>query len=272
MSNAKMSQGVATNSKQIEVSTDLASQLAEVVKELNLEHRPSVTIEQDKSNPPTPDGSGRPTNFDVIMPGLYRSSFPSYPHFQTLADLELKTIITFVDGPLDFAYANFISSNSITHHHIHVKANKDEDVFTDQETIHQILDLMLDPENYPMLIHCNKGKHRTGCVSACFRRVTGWSTEAAIEEYVRYSYPKDRELDKAFITRFDPTALKPLALERRLYGQMMLNRGTGQASTQSSLYTAYTNETNYSDVLSDVEKRISEDEEMRAKFRFWNYR
>ena len=83
---------------------------------------------------------------------------------------------------------------------------------------------------------------------------------------------KDRELDKAFITRFDPTALKPLALERRLYGQMMLNRGTGQASTQSSLYTAYTNETNYSDVLSDVEKRISEDEEMRAKFRFWNYR
>ena len=183
----KMAKPTAPSLTPIARSDEVAIQLAESVTEMNLEHRPSTTLEQDKSQPPTPDGTGRPANFDIITPGIYRSSFPSFPHFETLADLELKTIITFVDGPLDFAYANFITSNGITHYHIHVKANKDDSIYSDQETIYQILDLMLDPENYPMLIHCNKGKHRTGCISACFRRVTGWTTEAAIEEYVRYA-------------------------------------------------------------------------------------
>ena len=276
MASLEIPESISRSTTPLADSDEIAVQLARAVAELDFKHRPSLTLEHDKSQPPTPDGSGRPANFDVITPGIYRSSFPSFPHFETLADLELKTIITFVDGPLDFAYANFITSNGITHHHIHVKANKDPDVYSDQDTIFQILDLMLDPENYPMLIHCNKGKHRTGCISACFRRVTGWTTEAAIEEYVRFASPKDRELDKKFIERFDPTALKPLALERRLYGQLMLNKSSGgaasTATTQSSLYTAYTSETNYSDVLSDVEKRISQDEEMRASMKLWSYK
>lgn len=253
-------------------SDEIALRLAQAAQDPNLEHRQSITLELDKSQPPTPDGTGRPANFDIVAPGLYRSSYPSFPHFETLADLELKTIVTFVPEPLPLAYANFITSNGIAHHHVHVLANKDESICTDDETVHKILDLMLDPENYPMLIHCNKGKHRTGCMVACFRRVTGWSVEAAIEEYVRYASPKERELDKKFIERFDPSVLKPLALERRLYGQMMQQRGAGGASTQSSLYTACTNETNYDDVLSDVGKRISLEEELKASAKLWNYK
>lgn len=28
-----------------------------------------------------------------------------------------------------------------------------------------------DARNHPLLIHCNKGKHRTGCLVGCFRKV-----------------------------------------------------------------------------------------------------
>ncbi|CAN0534051.1 unnamed protein product, partial [Ectocarpus sp. 8 AP-2014] len=33
--------------------------------------------------------------------------------------------------------------------------------------------LNTDASNHPMLVHCNKGKHRTGCLIGCFRRVRG---------------------------------------------------------------------------------------------------
>ena len=29
-----------------------------------------------------------------------------------------------------------------------------------------------DSKNHPMLVHCNKGKHRTGCLIGCFRKVS----------------------------------------------------------------------------------------------------
>ena len=257
-------------------SDELAAKLADT--DLRLETCKSVTIELDKSQPPTPDGTGRPANFDVITSGVYRSSYPQEAHFDALADLDLKTIITFVNEPMSTAYASFISSNGITHHGIHVKANKDENVYTATEVVHEILDLMLNPENYPILIHCNKGKHRTGCMTACFRRVTGWSVDRAIDEYVKYATPKERELDKAFIRRFDPSVMKPLALERRLYGQMMLERQRGGAdsstnATESSMYTTYSYETDSSpELVAAVSKRLSLNEEMLASSKLWHYR
>ncbi|CAN0338469.1 unnamed protein product, partial [Scytosiphon promiscuus] len=34
-----------------------------------------------------------------------------------------------------------------------------------------------------MLVHCNKGKHRTGCLIGCFRRTQGWAVSSIFEEY-----------------------------------------------------------------------------------------
>lgn len=211
-------------------STELATQLAALTTDDK-----SKTMQHDQSQPPTPDGSGKPINFQTIAPGLYRSSYPQHGHFEHLQDLDLKTVITLVPEKLPLEYANFISTNGIRHHQIPILANKDEKVYTPETTVNEILSLMLDPHNYPMLLHCNKGKHRTGCMTACFRKVTGWPIEDCIEEYIKYSTPKSRDLDKAFITRYDATLLKPLALERGyvggVYGPHLFT------STQSSLYS-----------------------------------
>jgi tyrosine-protein phosphatase SIW14 len=217
-------------------SADLAAQLSVLASE-----NKSKTIANDQSQPPTPDGSGQPANFGVIAPSLYRASYPQHCHFEHLADLELKTIITLVPEPLPLEYANFISTNGINHHQIPILANKDADVYSDVETINRVLAIMLEPANYPLLLHCNKGKHRTGCMTACFRKVTGWPSEDCLEEYVKYSAPKSRDLDKAFIQRYDATALKPIALERGyvggVYGPHLFS------STQSSTYSNATFET-----------------------------
>lgn len=51
------------------------------------------STDEDKSLPPTPDGSGLPANFSEVAPGIYRSSYPQLPHFEELKALKLKTIL-----------------------------------------------------------------------------------------------------------------------------------------------------------------------------------
>ena len=206
----------------------------------------SRTMENDLSNPPTPEGRDlAPANFAVVAPGIYRSSYPSDPHYTKLGDLELKTIVTLVPEPLPLSYANFISSSGIIHYHIPILANKNENVFTKATVTNQVMELLLDHENYPILIHCNKGKHRTGCMTACFRKITGWTDEACIEEYTHYSTPKDRLLDKAFIRRYDAESLKGIALERQMVGaEYSMNLQLGRKDTlKSSEYTVKTTNT-----------------------------
>ncbi|KIW12435.1 hypothetical protein PV08_09712 [Exophiala spinifera] len=230
----------------------------------------------DRSQPPTPDGSGRPANFQVIAPGLYRSSYPLYAHFDTLADLELKTIITLVAPPIPLDYANFITSNGITHYQIPIQANKDADVYSSDETVNKVLNLILDPSNYPMLIHCNKGRHRTGTMVACFRKVTGWTLEDCIEEYERYSRPKDRALDKIFIERYDANTLKAVALERGYVGGIW--RAPVRSSTKSSVYTNNTFETTTTSDDSECppndyqERAKKENDAILESARRWSYK
>ena len=201
----------------------------------------SITMEEDKSQPPTPDGTGLPTNFHLIGPGIYRSSYPQPAHFFALKPYRFKTIITFVPDPLPSTNTAFMTLTGIKHHHISVLANKDPAVSTPAATVTRILRLILDKRNHPMLIHCNKGKHRTGCIAACFRKVTGWTDEACIVEYERYSAPKDRALDKQFIRRFEAVReLKALALENGFVGGAFAQGVAGERSSRESERTVGT--------------------------------
>lgn len=101
--------------------------------------------------------------------------------------------------------------NGIRHVQIHIPANKDGKIHITPERMCMALSVVLDRKHHPILVHCNRGKHRTGCVTACLRKVQSMSTERAIAEYRDYSYPKCRDDDMAFIKSFNPLALLPYA-------------------------------------------------------------
>ena len=44
----------------------------------------------------------------------------------------------------------------------------------------KVLRDILDPSNHPLLIHCNKGKHRTGSVVGCLRKIRDWSLSSIV--------------------------------------------------------------------------------------------
>ncbi|DAA74623.1 TPA_exp: Tyrosine phosphatase family protein [Trichophyton benhamiae CBS 112371] len=167
-------------------------------------------FESGPSRPPTPHGIGMPNNFAEVVKGIYRSSFPLPVHLSSLAQLNLKTIVTLVDEEWSPEYSAFVRGNGITSRIIPILANKQPNVFTPYSTIVEVLTILLDTRNHPVMVHCNKGKHRTGCVMACFRKAQGWTSVAAIAEYIYHSAPKTRTLDRNYIQEFDESTVADL--------------------------------------------------------------
>lgn len=78
---------------------------------------------------------------------------------------------------------------------------------TSVDSICEALLFALDGSNHPLWIHCNQGRHRTGCVVACLRKIQGVPIKEVLEEYTAYASPKARPGDIELIKSFDPSAV-----------------------------------------------------------------
>ncbi|WFD43362.1 protein-tyrosine-phosphatase [Malassezia psittaci] len=94
-----------------------------------------------------------------------------------------------------------------------------------EETVTAVLATILDQRNHPLLIHCNKGKHRTGCVIGCLRKLQQWSLTTIFDEYRRFSYPKARSMDQEFIELYRESAVWPEIIPRYLPSWAVLVKG-----------------------------------------------
>ncbi|AEO71247.1 uncharacterized protein THITE_2123435 [Thermothielavioides terrestris NRRL 8126] len=154
---------------------------------------------------------GRPANFGVVVPGVYRSSFPQVEDYAFIEGLQLKTIITLVRKDFPRGYDAFLHKNGIRHYVFDMKGTKKEDIPI--TTMRSILRLVLDRRNHPLLIHCNHGKHRTGCVIGVVRKLSGWALTDIISEYEAYAEPKARACDIKYITGFELANISSLSRE-----------------------------------------------------------
>lgn len=149
---------------------------------------------------------GRPLNFGVIVPGFYRSSYPKQADFEFIQSLKLKTIVTLVrKDELQDDLSAFAADNGVRQVTFDMKGTKKEAIPLD--TMAAILQLTLDKRNYPLLVHCNHGKHRTGCVVAAARRVAGWEVDPALDEYRAFASPKIRDCDIDYINAFQSSLI-----------------------------------------------------------------
>ncbi|UKZ89757.1 uncharacterized protein TrAFT101_004798 [Trichoderma asperellum] len=160
---------------------------------------------------------GRPVNFGVVVPGVYRSSYPKADDYGFLKGLELKTVVTLVKrDEIDHEFESFIGANGIQQVVFNMKGTKKEAI--PSSTMSSILEVVLDRRNYPLLVHCNHGKHRTGCVVAAVRKLSGWNLDSVVDEYKTYAEPKIRECDVEYITALAPSSLNISSL-RSFHGE-----------------------------------------------------
>jgi len=145
-----------------------------------------------------------PINFAAVDKGVYRSGYPSRRNFSFLRNLKLKTVVYLC--PEDYAEENadFFASLDTHVYHFKLEGNKEPVVDISEEEIRRALKIVLDRRNHPLLIHCNKGKHRTGCLVGSLRKMQQWSLTSIFSEYQRFAGAKGRLLDQQFIELMNP--------------------------------------------------------------------
>ena len=119
-------------------------------------------------------------NFARINDQLFRGGQPTPEGIRKLAELGVRTIINFRD-----TQSSVLREKAIAAEHgielINLRlsnwfAARDED-------IHRIIDVIRDPNNQPVFVHCKRGADRTGTVVAIYRMlIDGWTDREANRE------------------------------------------------------------------------------------------
>ena len=127
-----------------------------------------------------------PLNFAMVSPGIYRSGYPNKKNYRFLNKLKLKSILYLCEDDYDPNNLKFIEEQEISSFHLRVVGNKEPFVEIDHALIASALSLVMNSENHPILVHCNKGKYRVGCLVGCLRKIQQWTLASIFDEYRRF--------------------------------------------------------------------------------------
>mmetsp|Transcript_22811 Transcript_22811/g.37550 ORF Transcript_22811/g.37550 Transcript_22811/m.37550 type:complete len:169 (-) Transcript_22811:47-553(-) len=144
-----------------------------------------------------------PLNFGMVEDDLYRSGQPNELNFPFLEKLKLKKIIYLAPDEPSQQFTNFMEDQDIEMVHLGWEGHTNPWKPISEEVVLAALDIILDPSNYPLHIMCNLGRHRTGTLLGCLRKLQRWNLTAIFEEYRRYAGSKVRLLNEQFIELFD---------------------------------------------------------------------
>nr|VDD19507.1 unnamed protein product [Brassica oleracea] len=179
-----------------------------------------------------------PKNFWEVEDGIYRSGFPQLENFGFLSTLNLKSIIYLCPEPYPEENLKSLESNNIKLFHFGIHGKTHENLYNclflfffffflslvlacilcnclldpptpmPKDRVLSALRVLVAVRNHPVLIHCKQGKHRTGCLVGCLRKVQNWCLPSVLEEYQKCAGLKWRQRDLRFIVEFDVLGLR----------------------------------------------------------------
>lgn len=150
-----------------------------------------------------------PPNFGMVEESLYRSGQPDQLNLPFLEKLGLKSVIWLAPEEPEVGLCvaadslHFCASQNIELHHLGVMYSTNAWDPITEEVVLQALHLLMQPMTYPCAVMCNLGRHRTGTVVGCLRKLQKWNLSAILEEYRRFAGPKVRVMNEQFIELFD---------------------------------------------------------------------
>ncbi|KAF2309057.1 hypothetical protein GH714_000294 [Hevea brasiliensis] len=137
--------------------------------------------------------------------GIFRSGFPDSANFGFLESLGLRSIVYLCPEPYPEANYEFLKANGIRLFQFGIEMCKEPFVNIPEETIRKALKVVLDVRNHPVLIHCKRGKHRTGCLVGCLRKLQRWYLSSIFDEYQRFAAAKARVSDQRGSGHLEPS-------------------------------------------------------------------
>ncbi|XP_052181127.1 tyrosine-protein phosphatase DSP5-like [Diospyros lotus] len=149
-----------------------------------------------------------PINFSMVEEGVYRSGFPESSNFGFIETLNLRSVICLCPEPYPQENWEFLQSNKIQLFQFGIDGTKESSVTIPRDVITKALKILLDVRNHPVLIHCRRGKHRTGCLVGCLRKLQNWRLCSVVEEYQHFAGSKWRATDLKFLEAYDVLCLR----------------------------------------------------------------
>lgn len=145
-----------------------------------------------------------PTNFGLIEADMYRSGMVNELNLTFLEQLRLRTIVYLsYEEPSD-KLADFIDDQGIQLEQFwDDPADLTPWAPMSEHVVLSAMQVLLDVTVHPVLVMCSHGRHRTGTVIGCLRKLQGWSLSAIFEEYDRHADGRIRLANEQFIELFD---------------------------------------------------------------------
>jgi protein tyrosine/serine phosphatase len=126
----------------------------------------------------------RINNFGRTNDNYFRGAQPDTRDYPDLAALGIKTVIDLTrDGRSD--EAGLVQRAGMKFYRIPLTTSEQPS----EAAVTRFLTLVNDPANWPVFVHCQGGRHRTGIMTAVYRMTNeGWSANQAYDEMRQYHF------------------------------------------------------------------------------------
>lgn len=146
-------------------------------------------------------------NFGRVNDNYFRGAQPGGRDYADLAALGVKTVIDLQDYG-DTAEPAAVRSAGMNY----VRIGMSTRINPTQQQLEQFLQIVNDPANQPVYVHCAGGRHRTGVMTAVYRMMNeGWTGDRAFKEMKKYDFGADflHPEFKSFVYAFRPLPNAP---------------------------------------------------------------
>src|SRR4051812_48020669 len=141
-------------------------------------------------------------NFGKVNDTYYRGSQPKGNDYKDLAAAGVKTVIDLQeDGPSN--EAGFVKNAGMQFYRIGMSTTKTPT----QAQVAQFLQIVNDPAQQPVYVHCAGGRHRTGTMTAIYRMTQDhWTAAQAYKEMQQYHFEgfPDHPVLRNYVYAYNP--------------------------------------------------------------------
>lgn len=145
-------------------------------------------------------------NFGKVNDTYFRGAQPKGSDYSDLAAIGVKTVIDLqIDGPSK--ESSFVTAAGMKFFRIGMTTSKAP---TDAQ-VAQFFEIVNNPANQPVFVHCAGGRHRTGTMTALYRMTfNGWTAAQVYNEMQQYRFEgwPDHPVLRNYVYAYHPVAPK----------------------------------------------------------------
>ncbi|KAI8089983.1 tyrosine phosphatase family-domain-containing protein [Halteromyces radiatus] len=198
-----------------------------------------------------------PFRYAMVEEDLFRGAYPKPRNYRFLRRLQLKTILSLIpDMPTPELQA-FCKDENIHMLRLTVDRMKEDNIPLSYNKTILALQIIIDPENHPLYIHCLDGADVTGLVIACLRKLQMWSLSSALLEFSRNLHTSVISSEESeFVEHFKNFEVTiPVSIRSWLWG------GKVNFRRHSSLRLKFLNP----EMMTDEERELKQKEKRKEK-------